>query len=145
VPPEEDAVFTKRYRQDGVLKSPEAIGAFFFALENGRHAQDRGRGMNKNKIFKVIWEVHVEREDIEKYMQGEFSEKDVQDWVFLQSEQSMQSCFPHEARWVDENNEEIKLERKIIYKGWEERLDDMPAPQEGSNSDSMWDMWDEED
>jgi hypothetical protein len=27
--PEEDAVDTKRYRQDGVLKSPEAIGAFF--------------------------------------------------------------------------------------------------------------------
>ena len=101
--------------------------------------------MNKNKIFKVIWEVHVEREDIESYMQGEFSERDVQDWVFVRSEDRMKSYSPDIARWVDENDQEIKLERKIIYKDWEERLDDMQAPEEGSESKSMWDQWDEED
>lgn len=100
--------------------------------------------MNKNKTFKVIWEVHVEREEIEEYMQGEFSERDVQDWVFVQSEDKMKSYSPDVARWIDENDQEIKLERKIIYKDWEERLDDMPAPKEGSESESMWDAWDDE-
>jgi hypothetical protein len=66
--------------------------------------------MNKNKIFKVIWEVHVEREEIESQLsrfEG-FHEGHIHDSVFSTALDKFEAGNPDVSRWEDENGKQLR-------------------------------------
>lgn len=61
----------------------------------------------KNKLFKVVWEVHLERSYIEELMPPDGDESTVQDLVSIISIDKMQAGATDRQQWLDENNEPI--------------------------------------
>lgn len=66
--------------------------------------------MSKNKTFKVIWEVHVEREQVEAELSkfDEYHEGDVHDRVYWLALDKFDAGAPDVSRLEDENGNPIR-------------------------------------
>ena len=62
----------------------------------------------QNKQFKVVWEVHLDRSEIEALCPPGATEYTIQDVVFLESLGRMTAGNPDLVYWMDEDNEEIQ-------------------------------------
>jgi hypothetical protein len=64
--------------------------------------------VSKNKKFKVIWEVHLDREHVESLMESNPPERGVHDVVYILSYDKMKEAQHDVERWEDEDGNTIR-------------------------------------